>query len=680
MTPLLLASLVLALDLPEHPRLLFDAAGVDAFAAKMAQPEWAPRWTALVESLDRDLAEPVELPPRGGNWSHNYACPQHGARLKTLARIGPWEWEHECPVGPHTLRGDRADARTDHDGNAIMSAHSSLAGQAINCGLAWQVTGERRYLERAREILLAYADRYLTYELHDNQGRPGRGARVASQWLTEASWLVGPLQAADLIWAELSAAERTALETKLFRPAVEEIILPPFGVVHNIHCWGASAIGLLGYLVGDEALVARAVAPDRGGMRQQLAEGVRDDGMWYEGASGYHFYTIDGMLPLIIAAGHCGEDLWTPRFKSMFDAPLILGTPDLRLPDFNDSAAENLVSRRDVWEVAYARWGDPAYLPLLAAGARSGRRALLYGVADLPAATDTPPTAVSRNSPASGYAILQSGPEREATWLCLKYGPHGGGHGHYDKNTFIFRARRTDLMPDGGVHAYGAPLRPWDKTSVAHNTLVVDERDQAEATGASLGFGSSGGIDWSISDAGPIYEGVRFRRAVALLDPTLLLVVDHVRAAEPRTLDLAAHFGGRWLDAPPGAPWATPDRPGYRLLTETTTRAAEDATYLAVDPGDGGPATMVTLAAAPEPTEVILGLGLGASTDIRPPTALFRRQAAETWYAWTVSLDGQPASLICLPDDETARLVVVRGADMWRLTVDVGAGEVGVIE
>ncbi len=89
---------------------------------------------------------------------------------------------------------------------------------------------------------------------------------------------------------------------------------------------------------------------------------------------------------------------------------------------------------------------------------------------------------------------------------------------------------------------------------------------------------------------------------------------------------------------------------------------------------------MVTLAAAPEPTEVILGLGLGASTDIRPPTALFRRQATETWYAWTVSLDGQPASLICLPDDETARLVVVRGADMWRLTVDVGAGEVGVIE
>jgi hypothetical protein len=38
--------------------------------------------------------------------------------------------------------------------------------------------------------LLAYAERYLKYPLHDNQCRSGQGGRVASQSLTEASWLI----------------------------------------------------------------------------------------------------------------------------------------------------------------------------------------------------------------------------------------------------------------------------------------------------------------------------------------------------------------------------------------------------------------------------------------------------------------------------------------------------------
>ena len=63
----------------------------------------------------------------------------------------------------------------------------------------------------------------------------------------------------------------------------------------------------------------------------------------------------------------------------------------------------------------------------------------------------------------------------QATWLCLKYGPHGGGHGHPDKNNFVLYARGKVLFPDPGTRPYGSPLHNgWDKITLAHNTLVVD--------------------------------------------------------------------------------------------------------------------------------------------------------------------------------------------------------------
>ena len=238
--------------LPPHPRLLFSATGLEALKARIAAAPWAAaRWTALREAAAKRLAEPLELPPRGGNWSHNYVCPTHAARLKQGARTGPWQWEHICPVGPHTLTGDPSKATLDFDGNGIGSVHGDLAAQIIDHALVWHLTGEAAHAERARAILMAYAERYRQYPLHDNRGRPGRGAHIYSQSLTEASWLITMAQGADLIWPVLSATDRERAAAGLFRPAIDEIILPANGGIHNIQCRHNSAIGLAGFLLDD---------------------------------------------------------------------------------------------------------------------------------------------------------------------------------------------------------------------------------------------------------------------------------------------------------------------------------------------------------------------------------------------------------------------------------------------
>ncbi len=555
-------------ELPPTPRLLLDRKDIDELKQKIQGP-FADQWKELRDGVDRAMSKPIELPPRGGNWSHNYVCPEHGARLKLGKQIGPWQWEHICPIGPHILKGDPSKGTTDFDGNAIMQAHLNFADQMINLGLVYQVTGDAKYAQRCREILLAYADKYEIYPLHDNQGRasnrPGDAGHVASQSLTEASWLIQVAQGADLIWDTLSQSDRNILADKLFRPALTECIIPHNLGIHNIQCRHNSAIGLVGFLLDDKELIRKAIDDPKSGFRQQIAKGVHDDGMWLEGSSGYHFFTIEGLWPLAEAARHAGIDLYSPRLKSMFDGPLNLAMPDLRLPNFNDSGIVDLRSNADLYELAFARWRDDRYLPLISGRDRKGELELLYGVPELPSAKPQKSVeSASHNSPASGYAILQKGADDYATWLCMKYGPFGGGHGHLDKNHFILWSRGEIVMPDAGTHAYGSPLHgEWDKQSLAHNTLVVDEQSQLPDEGKCLAFGSSNGVDYAITDAGDAYKDrdLRFIRSVAMVDSNLVVVIDQIQSEKQHTLDLAVHVNGKW-DANLSSRTPSPGTPG----------------------------------------------------------------------------------------------------------------------
>jgi oligo-alginate lyase len=646
------ASLFLAISspaqinsLPPNPRLLLNADGIAALKERIAAAPWAAAaWKELKARADKDLEKPIVLPPRGGNWSHNYVCPEHGARLKQGRQIGPWQWEHICPVGDHVLVGDPTRATHDFDGNAIAGIHANYAREVIDDGLIYQVTGDKRYAAHAREILLAYADRYLSYPVHDNQGRPGgRGGHVASQSLTEASWLIDTTQGADLVWDTLSESDRSAIADKMLRPALNEIIIPQKYGVHNIQCRENSAIGLVGFLLNDPGLIALAIDNPQYGFRAQMERGVLPGGFWLEGSTGYHFFAMDGLWPLMEAARNCGTDLYGPKFKSMFDGPISLAMPNLTLPNFNDSGISPLESHADIYELAVARYHDPAYAALISTN-RSSRMALLFGSTNLAPGRMHVPSA-SRNLAGPGYAILERGEYTNATWLGLKYGPHGGGHGHPDKNSFILYARGEVVAPDVGTHAYGSPLHVgWDKTTLAHNTLVVDEKSQDPAQGKCLAFGSERGVDFSITDAGPIYPGVHFVRTAAMLTPDVIVFIDQIEADAPHTFDLAYHQIGTWENLPAGNPWSSKSGAGYKYFTDAKSRGA-DKTGLALKTkirGDWEPA--ITLAET-TPTEVITGYGIWKTTEDKVPMLVQRRHGLRTTFVWAVSLDGAPVKL-----------------------------------
>lgn len=648
---------VKGMGLPPHPRLLFNREGINELKERISRYDWAKvQWDALKRRTDAALKETINLPPRGGNWWHYYACPKHGASLRTGKQIGEWKWEHICPIDNEVLESDPTKPERDYDGVVVMSVHGRFANLVRDLGIVYQVTGDQRYAEKAKEILMAYADRYLSYPLHDIRGRPQiGGGRVGPQTLDEAVWLIPMTQGADLIWETLTETKRQYLAQKLFLPAVKEVILPHKMGVHNIQCWKNSAVGLVGFLLGDEQLIWEAIDNPERGYWVQMKRGVSEDGVWWEGAWGYHFYTLSALWHLTEAARNCGLNLYSAELKRMFDAPFKFMMPNWRLPAFNDSTEVALRTEigfarfgvtQPIYELAYARYREPMYAALLYGSERRSDFALWFGVGELP--EPQPLRWQSVNYPASGYAILAEGEGEQATWICLKYGPHGGGHGHPDKLNFILYARGQLLILDPGMARYGVPIHSgWYRTTLAHNTLVVDESNQKPAEGKCLAFGEEKGVNFVAAHAGDIYDGVTFVRAIALLDKDNIIVFDRVRCERERLLDISLHLRGKWSSFPEGESWVPPGKDGYRYMRDATIREVKGKTVVSVEAGNGWQVSVTLLADAP--FDLITALGVGSHAEDRVPMLMVRRRSTSLSLVWGINLDGKALQISWLP-------------------------------
>jgi len=599
--------------LPPHPRLMVSGAELAAARTRVRREAWAKALLAELEkAAAEELAKGIRIPDTGGQCEHWYACPVHGASLRME---GPRR--HVCPVDGKVFTG------WPYDAVAVALEHKRLRRLVRDFALLYGLTGDRRWAEPVRRILLGYADRYASYPLRDIEEMPGRGGKAWAQSLDEAVWLVHLVQAADLVWNTLSEEERERFLSRLVRPAVNGVLRPQQLRFHNIQCWHNAAIGLSGYLMGDRDMISEAVDGARG-YWYQLRHMVNQDGQWREGSWGYHFYALEPLTALAEAAHHCGENLYSDALRSMFLAPIHAAMPDATLPAFNDSQRLSL-GTRDIYEIAFRRFSDASMAVPLSRQERAGFRALLYGVRPLP---DVKQQRVESGILTdSGYAILARAKGGSVAWVCVKYGPHGGDHGHYDKNSLVFYHNGSMILDDPGVGAYLTPLTDgWFKTTVAHNTACVEQQSQAEATGRVVRFHGRGPVPMCLTDAGEALGRVRFRRAVYLLSENGLAVLDlfHAGDGQARLLDLFWHPSGSWLHAPRGKPVPAEDRRGYRYLRSlqgTVGRRWQGSVL------NGGRAVRLILASTTDAT-FAWGTGIGQHAGDRVPIVIVRQGAA----------------------------------------------------
>lgn len=211
--------------------------------------------------------------------------------------------------------------------------------------------------------------------------------------------------------------------------------------------------------------------------------------------------------------GGIGENSVTIR--KMFDAmvPYI----DYRgwIFGINDSYENNVGGGR--FELAYYAFRDPYYASFIKRAPE--RDNLIYGVPELP--EETPETGKgSAYSDNVGLLMLRSTQEepRERIQAVLKYGTHGGYHGHYDRTGLLSMMRygRSFFNPEMIWYSYQPFMYNfYVQSSIAKNMVTVDLKQQAVddsrrllfRTGAML---QAGAVETTAEWSNPGYGGLRW--------------------------------------------------------------------------------------------------------------------------------------------------------------------------
>lgn len=493
---------------------------------KVAGQDWArATCEALKQGFEgfRDTWD-KEPPFEDTGWSHNYFCPGCATRL-VMDFHSPHK--HSCASCGEIYSGE------PYDGAWRKFIHGSIVLNMERAAILANLYPENKsYAEYIRKYILFYAQNYPMYKIHGQHAGKGK---VFPQCLTEAIFIIDIERIIRMVSGLklFSLQELNVVGENLFRPAVE-LLKPQISSIHNIHAWMNGAVAAAANFLEDRKLMEFAIDGEFGWLNQ-VERGVTEDGFWYEVSPTYHYYTVSALLSLAWVALENGRNLFVhPRFRKMFDAPLMIAYPNGELPAYNDSwYGRRLSDNSPIYEQLSGIYPDMAnILPVFYSESQTG---LCGHISNIPNQYFTPATTFSRNSTAAllfGPPTLSGGDfivkgsrafkgtgigilENDRLRAGLKFSNHGGGHDHYDKLAIDVYAFNEQISADFGTSGYGTPLtRKWSRTSTAHNMVVINHETQ-KAGNAKLLYLDEGKIAAQTCEA---YPGKLLKRTLELIE------------------------------------------------------------------------------------------------------------------------------------------------------------------
>jgi len=600
----------------------------------------------------------VEAPAKPAQWAHWYVCPETGTELE----FHPPD-HNICP-----------DTGKDYQDWPISDVHyhymhDMLSHDAKILGVAYRMTGKEIYAQHAAEILKIYADKYKDYPIVDNYGKQSDwGARVYSQTLNESIWLIDMTFAYDLVRGSgaLSAADRTHIERDLLLPSAATVVRGHKEPTLNIQSWINGAEASVGFELGNKALIDEAIDGPLG-FRYQMKNYVHE-GFWVEGAWGYQFYAMRPLSYTAEMAKRYGLDLWKqePALASMYLSPLGVVLPDGKLPAFNDSHEIPLYPNANLYELAYENTDNPLLLAVLGKAPRSSLESLLFGVDTLPENGST--LLKSAVFPDAGYAMLRA--KHTDLNIIMKFGPHGGGHGHYDKLGEVVYAKGRTQGVDPGTQLYGMALhKEWDQMSVAHNAPTVDELRQDQATGKLIAWKEGEDYVAATASAGPVYPFAELTRSLLVTDQ-YALQVDHEHSTDgkPHIFDVNYHNFGKQTMQLETKPYDGFSKANGYMHLEQVQRGETSGELETRFDNDGTAMSLEVLGGVP--TEVFQGVAPGPHPAVKVPFVIVRRKGLDAVFISLLvpSLGPDPKITAQLGEANT---IVVSGPG-WSDTVSLG--------
>lgn len=495
----------------------------------------------------------------------------------SLAWETPVDWHLEPNAGlraprQHWSRVPFLDASRVGDHKVVweLNRHQFL----VTLAQASLVTGDRRYGDRAIELMLAW--------LRDNP--PATGINWASSlevafraisWL----WTLRLLEGRDHITAEA----RRAIDEGLYCHGrhLERYLSTWFSP--NTHLTG-EALGLLylGTHMRGGAAPGRWADTGRRVLIEELGRQVSPDGTHFEQSSWYHRYTVDFYLHALSLGGWDADSdrFLRARCVEMARALLHMTRPDGSVARLGDDDGGTLV-RLDTLpadQVTGTLHHAALVLDLPVARCLGAHTppALLWlagptGLAQLDTMLAPPPEPTSVHLPDAGWHAVRDQWDANANWMLLDAGPVGGlagGHGHADVLSLEIWVDGVPILVDPGTGCYVGPVRDQLRETSAHNTVTLAGEPSSDPAGpfswASRAVGTTIRRDHLDRVTHIVAEHTGFsrlaqpavhRRAVTVVAGTGWIVTDRLsgRAARAATshFQLAADCTTSWIDGHP---------------------------------------------------------------------------------------------------------------------------------
>ncbi|WP_054560332.1 alginate lyase family protein [Croceitalea dokdonensis] len=458
----------------EHPKLILTKTGVEKIRAELGNiPLFDSSLKTLKEEVDAEIALGIDTPiPK--DYSGGYTHVRHKKNWIVLQKAG----------------------------------------------VLYQILDDEKYAKYVKDMLMQYEELYKTLPLHPKTKSYARG-KLFWQCLNDANWLVYVSQAYDCIYDYLTKKERKKLEKNLFRPFADHISVesPQFYQrVHNHSTWGNAAVGMIGLVMDDQALIDRAMygikgvnldktAKDddggflnkdgRAGFLANIEAPFSPDGYYNEGP----YYQRYAMYPFLVFATALNNVRPETKIFEYKDGVLLKSINALlNLTDANGNfyplndgqKGMSLYNNALVTAVNISYHYGSQDKGLLSIAKEQGRVLLDdSGVAvaiDLRDGKEQPFDKKSinlsdgANGQQGGVGILRN----DELELVFKYTSQGSSHGHYDKLSFSLYDELGEVLQDYGLARfvnieqkgggnYLKENKTWAKQTVAHNTLVQNE-------------------------------------------------------------------------------------------------------------------------------------------------------------------------------------------------------------
>jgi hypothetical protein len=470
-------------------------------------------------------------------------------------------------------------------GPRLLTVSRTVLDRVMTLALLYRLDGDRRWVARAREELLAAAA--------FSDWNPAHFLDVAEML---HAFAIGYDWMYDALTVEDRATIRRALVEKGLRPAAQEYAARAFWTRAdhnwNLVCNGGVIIGALAIADEEPGLAGTLVSQALASLPAAIVT-YAPDGAWPEGPGYWEYGTLYLASALAALTSALGTDFGladaaglaaTGRFRMQVTGPTGL------FFNFGDAAQRAGDAPMLFW---LARRYDDAVLAVAARDAATGRSSardlLWYDGRGTPA--DVAGLPLDARYQDTHLAFFRSAwNDKDAIYVGFKGGDNAANHAHLDLGTFVLDALgqrwATDLGPDDYdlPDYFGAGRWQYERLKTSgQNTLMLDGANQdPKATAPLTGYRTGPDGAFAIADLTAAYAGsgaTRIQRGITLRDNrTRVLVQDEVETSKPVELTWTTHTqadielqgdrallsqGGAVLEArlmsPPGATFTVED-------------------------------------------------------------------------------------------------------------------------